>query len=78
MEQITGPSDENLYVDRQAGKHGKSGPFHVVYASDRTTRWGFFCSNCETIVTAVGSMGRVHCSGCGNRSSPEDWDAAQL
>jgi hypothetical protein len=77
MDQITGVDGQSLYVDRSAGKRGQKGPFFVVYdGPDAETRWGFFCSNCETVDTAVDSMGRVQCNGCSNRTKAEEWDAA--
>jgi hypothetical protein len=77
METVTGPDDRTLYVDRTEGKRGHEGPFYVVYTdSDRTTRWGFFCGNCETTDAAVDSMGRVQCNRCRNRTKAEEWDAA--
>lgn len=77
MESITGPDDQQLFVDRRDGKRGHEGPFYVVYANDEADdRWGFFCGNCETLDNAVDSMGRIHCNECGNRTKAEEWDAA--
>lgn len=77
MDQITGPEEETLYVEHAAGKRGQKGPFYVVYAdTDAESRWGYFCSNCETADTAVDSMGRVQCNVCSNRTKAEEWDAA--
>jgi hypothetical protein len=76
MEQITGPAGETVHVDRKGGRRGEKGPFYIVYEDDRTTRWGYLCNNCNTVDTAVDSMGRVHCNECGNRTKPQEWDAA--
>lgn len=77
METVTGPADQTLYVDSQEGKRGQKGPFYVVYADEeQETRWGFFCSNCETLDNAVDAMGRVQCNVCSNRTKAEEWDAA--
>lgn len=77
MEQVTGPNEETLYVDRREGKRGQKGPFYVVYSDDeREARWGFFCSNCETTDNAVDAMGRIQCNDCSNRTKAEEWDAA--
>lgn len=77
METLTGPNERTLYVDTYDGKRGHKGPFYVVYADeDRSTRWGFFCSNCETVDNAVDAMGRVQCNVCSNRTKAEEWDAA--
>lgn len=76
MDQIIGPGGETLYVDRRQGRRGEKGPFYVVYGTDRETRWGYICSNCETANNAVDSMGRIHCNECSNRTKAEEWDAA--
>jgi predicted SPOUT superfamily RNA methylase MTH1 len=77
METVTGPADQTLHVDSQVGKRGQKGPFYVVYADeDQETRWGFYCSNCETLDNAVDAMGRVQCNVCSNRTKAEEWDAA--
>ncbi|PSP45479.1 GNAT family acetyltransferase [Halobacteriales archaeon QH_6_66_25] len=77
MQSVTGPGGQTLFVDRTEGKRGAKGPFHVVYADERgQQRWGFFCTNCETVKNAVDSMGRVQCNVCSNRTKAEEWDAA--
>jgi hypothetical protein len=77
MDSITGPDGTTLFVDRTAGKRGQKGPFYVVYTDgDAQTRWGFYCSNCETADSAVDSMGRVACNECSNRTKAEEWDSA--
>jgi hypothetical protein len=77
MEQITGPDGQTLYVDYAEGRRGSKGPFYVVYAdTDGETRWGFYCSNCETTNNAVDAMGRIQCNECSNRTKAEEWDAA--
>jgi hypothetical protein len=77
MDTITGPADQTLHVDSQTGKRGQKGPFYVVFTDEnRETRWGFFCSNCETLDNAVDAMGRVQCNVCSNRTKAEEWDAA--
>ncbi len=77
MEALTVSDGQTLYVDRTQGKRGAKGPFFVVYADiEATTRWGYYCSNCETTDNAVDSMGRVQCNTCSNRTKAEEWDAA--
>lgn len=77
MQTVTGPREQTLYVDRHEGKRGQKGPFYVVYADEaETTRWGFYCSNCETLDNAADAMGRVQCNVCSNRTKAEEWDAA--
>jgi len=76
MERRDGP-DGPLYVNREEDETGSNGPFYLVYTdSDATTRWGYFCSNCETFDNAMDAMGRVQCNECGNVRKPDEWDAA--
>jgi late competence protein required for DNA uptake (superfamily II DNA/RNA helicase) len=77
MDAVTGPDGETLYVDSAMVERGSKAPFHVVYLdADRTARWGFWCSNCETLDTAVDAMGRIECNRCRNLHKAEEWDAA--
>lgn len=77
MDRVTVPAGQTLFVDRSDGRIGSKGPFFVVYADERAeTRWGFFCSNCETVDNAVDAMGRIQCNVCSNRTKAEEWDAA--
>ncbi len=77
METVTGPDEQPLFVDQTEGKRGHKGPFYVVYADEALeSRWGFFCSNCETVDNAADSMGRLQCNVCSNLTKAEEWDAA--
>ena len=77
MDTTAGPDGETRYLDRSDGKRGQKGPFYVVYTDEsRDERWGYFCSNCETLDNAADAMGRVHCNTCSNRTKAEEWDAA--
>jgi len=77
MDEVTAPGGATVYVDPTEAERGSKGPFFVVYAdADRTTRWGFWCTNCETLDTAVDSMGRIECNECRNLHKAEEWDAA--
>lgn len=67
--------DRTLRIARDEPERGTKGPFYVVYTAGET-RWGFFCSNCETVDNAVDSMGRIECNVCANRHRAEEWDAA--
>ncbi len=76
MEKRVGPEETTLYVSSQR-ERGNKGPFRVVYAdADGESRWGFFCTNCETFDNAVDSMGRIQCNVCSNYHKAEEWDAA--
>jgi len=77
MDEVTGPEGATLYVASDQVERGSKGPFYVVYADpDRQSRWGFWCTNCETLDTAVDSMGRIECNRCRNLHKAEEWDAA--
>ncbi|AAG19755.1 MULTISPECIES: DUF5816 domain-containing protein [Halobacterium] len=74
---VEGEDSQPLYVATDEGETGQDGPFFVVYRTpDRERRWGWYCSNCESIDNAMDSMGRIECNGCGNFRKPEEWDAA--
>ena len=77
MDEVTGPEGETLYVATRDAETGSKGPFFVVYTDpDREQRWGFWCANCESLDTAVDSMGRIECNDCRNLHKAEEWDAA--
>lgn len=77
MDAVTTSVGETVYVDRDEGEIGSKGPFYVVYGtSDAERRWGYFCSNCETLDNAMDSMGRIECNQCGNIRKPDEWDDA--
>lgn len=68
-----------VYVDYTDADPGEQGPFFVTYSdTERDRRWGYFCGNCESLATAMDSMGRIQCSDCGNKRKPTRWDAAYL
>ena len=76
---VTGPDGEELFVDQNDSDRGSKAEFLVVYGTEeRTDRWGFFCSNCETLVTSMDTMGRMECDTCGNQRRPTRWDSAYL
>lgn len=75
VESKTGPDGRELYVATHETLRGNKGPFYVVYTDpDRETRWGYFCSNCETFNNAMDAMGRIQCNECANYKKPEEWD----
>lgn len=77
MEELVGPGGQRLYLARDEPERGSKGPFVAVYVdSERDTRWGFFCTNCETLDNAVDPMGRIRCNQCSNLHKAEEWDAA--
>lgn len=76
---ITDESGTTVYVDHDTHEKGSIEPFHVVYTTeDGDDRYGYFCSNCESLANAMNSMGRIECNNCGNVRKPLRWDAAYL
>ena len=68
-----------VYVDHDNHERGSVAPFHVVFSdADSETRYGYFCSNCNTLANAMDSMGRIECDSCGNVRKPVRWDAAYM
>jgi len=68
-----------VYVDHDNHERGSLAPFHVVFSNQGDdTRYGYFCSNCETLANSMDSMGRIECNNCGNVRKPVRWDAAYM
>jgi len=68
-----------VYVDHDNHERGSVAPFHVVFTGeDEEDRYGYFCSNCNSLANAMDSMGRIECDACGNVRKPVRWDAAYL
>jgi len=68
-----------VYVDHDNHERGSRAPFHVVFTErEGDARYGYFCSNCNTLANAMDSMGRIECESCGNVRKPVRWDAAYL
>lgn len=68
---------QTLHVDDSDGDRGSKGPFFVAYTDgDKRERWGWYCSHCRSLATAMDPMGRIECTDCGNVRKPTEWDAA--
>ena len=68
-----------VYVDHDNHERGSRAPFHVVFTEpEGDAKYGYFCSNCNTLALAMDSMGRIECEDCGNVRKPMRWDAAYL
>jgi len=77
MFRIESPEGETLYVTDEEAERGDRGAFLAVYRSrGRERRYGWYCTNCETLDNAMDSMGRIVCNVCGNLRKAEEWDAA--
>ena len=78
-EAIETSDGRTVYVDHDNHERGSVAPFHVVFSDeDSETRYGYFCSNCNTLANAMDSMGRIECDTCGNVRKPVRWDAAYM
>ena len=75
---VTATDDgRTIYVSRSEGDRGSKAPFFVAYGrEDRTSRYGWYCDNCDSLDTAMDAMGRIQCNQCGNVRKPTEWDAA--
>ena len=78
-EAVDAADGHTVYVDHDNHERGSLAPFHVVFTDgDGDDRYGYFCSNCNTLANAMDSMGRIECASCGNVRKPVRWDAAYL
>ena len=78
-EAVDAADGHTVYVDHDNHERGSRAPFHVVFTEQEgDTRYGYFCSNCNTLANAMDSMGRIECESCGNVRKPVRWDAAYL
>lgn len=76
VEVRTTADGEELFVHYGESEIGSEGPFFAAYTDrDLDTRYGWFCSNCETFDTAMDTMGRIVCNRCGNHHRATRWDA---
>ncbi|MES3516330.1 MAG: GNAT family N-acetyltransferase, partial [Natronomonas sp.] len=76
---IEGAEGQTLYVDKTDADRGSKGAIYTVYTDGRQeNRYGYYCGACESIVTAMDTMGAIECDSCGNRVKPTRWDAAYM
>jgi ribosomal protein S18 acetylase RimI-like enzyme len=79
METRTAGDGTVVYVAFNEPARASLAPFYQTYLdSDRSERYGWFCGNCDSLNTAMDTMGRVECNECENRRKPTRWDAAYL
>lgn len=72
-------SGDELYVDLEDPDRGSLDVFCPVYRDpDRERRYGWYCRACDSLETAMDTMGRIRCSQCDNTRKPTRWDAAYL
>ncbi|WP_415383481.1 GNAT family N-acetyltransferase [Halosimplex sp. TS25] len=72
-------SEGELFVNFSEGERGSKAPFYAAYRTeDLEEKYGWYCSNCESVATAMDSMGHIECNDCGNRRKATRWDASYL
>lgn len=68
-----------LYVLTTDSDRGSEGPFHSVYSDpDGEDKYAYFCTNCESLIISMDSMGRMKCEECGNVRKATRWDSAHM
>ncbi|GAA0246323.1 GNAT family N-acetyltransferase [Halobacterium noricense] len=71
--------NETLYINRAESSRGSKAPFFAVFTGeDAKTRYGYFCSNCESFDNSMDSMERIQCNDCENKRKAARWDSAYL
>lgn len=71
--------DGEMYVDKADRYRGQTAPFYPVYRTENGThRYGWYCDGCGSVDSAMDTMERIVCNGCGNARKPARWDAAYL
>jgi ribosomal protein S18 acetylase RimI-like enzyme len=79
VETVAAANGHDIYIDPDDSERGSVSPFLVAYTdSERTERYGYYCSNCNSLDIAMDSMGRAECNDCGNQRKATRWDAAYL
>jgi ribosomal protein S18 acetylase RimI-like enzyme len=78
VEAIGGPDGE-LFVNYSEGGRGSDAPFYPTYRTrDFEGRYGWYCSNCDSLDNAMDAMGRIECNECGNQRKATRWDSSYL
>ena len=68
---------ETLHAAEDETERGSKGAFLAVYRDPgHERRYGWYCTNCETVDNAMDTMGRIRCNVCENLRKPDEWDAA--
>ena len=79
VERLVTEDGQAVYLDREDPERGSVAPFMAVYSdAERTERYGYFCTNCDSLANAMDAMGRIECGNCGNQRKPTRWDAAYM
>lgn len=79
IKSVAAENGSEVYIDYDDAERGSVAPFLVAYNdTERTERYGYFCSNCDSLDIAMDAMGRAECNQCGNQRKATRWDAAYL
>lgn len=79
LESIEGPEGKHLYIDYTGGETGVLAPLYPTFLDEALEeRYGWFCSNCNSTETSMGSSGRIECSNCENSRKATRWDNSYL
>lgn len=71
--------DREVYVDGDDRIPGDKGPFFTTYSDeDHEEKYGYYCTNCGSMATAMDELGQVKCEECGNTHRADEWDGAYL
>lgn len=80
--QATTEDGEQVFVGTDEGLSGTAGAFFPTYTGEgHSERFGFYCSNCGSLRTAMDNEERIECTECGNvheARSSEAYDDAYL
>jgi len=79
LEVIEGSDGKQLYIDYTGGETGVLAPLYPTFQDEALEeRHGWFCSNCNSTETSMGSSGRIDCSNCENSRKATRWDSSYL
>lgn len=78
----TDEDGQQVFIDTGDGRSGTAGAFFPVSTDESLSeRFGYYCSNCGSLRTAMDNEDRVECTECGNTHEPrssETYDDAYL
>lgn len=74
-----GPDGEELFVDYSGSERGTEAPFYPLFHDEGLDeKFGWLCSNCDSVETTMGSSGRIQCAHCENVRTATRWDGSYL
>lgn len=70
---------EEQFVDTGDEIPGDAATFYPLYHDeDYDKQYGYYCSNCDSVVDTADELDRIKCTECGNVHRPDEWDEAYL